>query len=447
MSTNDYIVIEQSTGLHGTVHLYGAKNAVLVIIASLLLTKGKSRLTNVPASDDVLNMIQLLENLGAQIFFYPDEHLLEVDTSTVTKWQVNPEIMKKMRASILVMGPLLARFGRADIAAPGGCVIGSRPIDYHLKNFKKMGVTLDEAGDYISARADLLHAHRIVLEYPSVGATENILMAATLTPGITTIINAALEPEVMDLIAVLAKMGAKISIEAPATVHIEGVGALQPIEHAIIADRLEAGALLLAAAITGGTIAIPQALAYTMDVFLLKLEEMGHEILVGPGGLGVTLKATKEPKAVSFKTGPYPSFPTDLQAPMMAALTLAQGTSIVEETVFENRLVHVRELQKMGAQIKVEHNKATITGIDHLYGASVIACDIRASCALVLAGLVAQGSTIMTGIHHWTRGYDGLENKLSLLGGSIKMYTDQEQTSGVAYGKPEMSSVEHITKQ
>lgn len=423
MSTS-YIAIEQSSCLQGTLELVGAKNAVLVIIASLLLTKGKSRLTNVPASDDVLQMITLMRSLGAEVFFYPHEHLLEVDTSSVTKFQVSAEIMKKMRASILVMGPLLARFGRADIAVPGGCVIGTRPIDYHLKNFKKMGVHIEECGDYLTARADLLHAHRIVLEYPSVGATENIMMAATITPGTTTLINAALEPEVFDLIALLKKMGAKIAIEAPATIIIEGVASLNPVEHAIIPDRLEAGALLLAAAITGGSLHLPHAHAYSMDVFLMKLEEMGHELSVGAQGVGITLKATKEPRAVSFKTAPYPGFPTDLQAPFMAALCLAQGTSTVEETVFENRLLHVRELQKMGAQIKVEHTKAMVTGIDKLYGASVIATDIRASCCLVLAGLAAEGSTIMTGIHHWTRGYEGLEQKLTKMGGKVTLYNE-----------------------
>lgn len=420
--SHSYIVVEQSQKLHGTVELIGAKNAVLVTIASLILTSGKSKLTNVPFSDDVLNMIQLMQLLGAQVVYSHEEHILEVDTSTITKWQVNPEIMKKMRASILVMGPLLARFGKAHIALPGGCVIGARPVDYHLKAFKKMGVALDEHGDFLVATAQTMLAQRIVLEYPSVGATENIMMAATVTPGITTLVNAALEPEVLDLVAVLKKMGAKISIEAPANIIIEGVATLQPIEHAVIADRLEAGALLIAAAITGGEISLPQAPAYAMDVFLYKLEEMGHEIIIGNQGIGIALKATLKPKAVSFKTAAYPGFPTDLQAPMMAAQCLAEGTSIIEELVFENRLLHTRELQKMGAQIKVEHNKAIINGVDELYGSSVIATDIRASCALVLAGMAAKGSTIMTGVHHWTRGYDGLENKLALMGAKINLY-------------------------
>lgn len=425
--SHSYIVVEQSPKVQGTIELIGAKNAVLVTIASLILTSGKSRLTNVPFSDDVLNMIQVMQLLGAQVYCSAQDHSIEFDTTSINKWQISSDIMRKMRASVLVMGPLLARFGKVHIALPGGCVIGARPIDYHLKAFKKMGVSIDEHHDFLLAQVDTLKAQRIVLEYPSVGATENIIMAAVLTPGITTLVNAALEPEVLDLITVLRKMGAQITLEAPATIVVEGVNVLHPIEHAVIADRLEAGALLLAAAITGGEIYLPQAPAYAMDVFLYKLEEMGHELTIGNQGMGVRLKATAKPKAVSFKTSPYPGFPTDLQAPMMAALCLAEGVSVVEETVFENRLLHTRELQKMGAQIKVEHNKAIITGVDELYSASVIATDIRGSCSLVLAGLAAKGSTVMTGIHHWTRGYDGLENKLALLGAKINLYLEMPE--------------------
>ncbi len=249
------------------------------------------------------------------------------------------------------------------------------------------------------------------------------MMAATLTAGTTKIINAALEPEVLDLVDILRSMGAQITIQAPATIIIEGVAQLHPVQHEIIPDRLEAGALLLAAAITGGSIEIPQARADHMDVFLSKLEEMGHSVVRGAHDRGISLTATKKPRAVSFKTSPYPGFPTDLQAPMMAAQCLAEGQSIVEETVFENRLLHVRELQKMGAQIIIEHNKAIITGVEELYAASVIATDIRASCALVLAGMVAKGITHMTGIHHWTRGYDALEKKLQALGARVTVHT------------------------
>jgi len=426
---NAQLIVEPTGKLSGIAELVGAKNAVLVIMASLILTSGKSKLMNVPCSHDVLQMIRLLENLGAKIFFDVSNHTLEVDTTSINRWRVYPEIMKKMRASILVMGPLLARFSRAEIAFPGGCVIGSRPIDFHIKNLKKMGVVFKNEGDYLSAHVDVVQSATYVLEYPSTGATENLLMASVLAPGQTKIINAALEPEVADLIRVLSKMGAKIKVQAPATIEIEGVTRLQPIEHAIIPDRLEAGALLLAAAVTGGSIVLPHAQAHTMDVFLMKLQEMGHTVHVGDLGVGVTLHATDDPQAVSFKTGPYPGFPTDLQAPMMMAQTVARGTSVIEETVFENRMLHVRELQKMGAQIDVQYNKAIVTGVDELFGASVIATDIRASCALILAGLVAHGTTIMTGIMHLKRGYDHLEQKLTLLGASIKLVGCEEDVA------------------
>lgn len=412
--------IERSGPLSGSVEVAGAKNAVLVIIASLLLPRGKSVLTNVPCSDDVGQMIQLLTALGAEVSFNKETHVLTADTSMVSRYGVSADIMKKMRASILVMGPLLALFRRAEIALPGGCVIGTRPIDLHLKNFKKMGALITMDGDSVIASAQALHSTTLVLDYPSVGATENILMAAVLTPGKTRVVNAALEPEVMDLVAILKKMGARITVEAPATIMVEGVTELQAVQHEIMPDRLEAGSLLLAAAITGGDVQVINAHANDMDVFLLKLEEMGHTIIVGEGGKGIRLIATQNPKAVSFKTSPYPGFPTDLQAPTMAALCLAEGVSVVEELVFENRLVHIRELQKMGAQISVEGNKATITGVDALFGANVIASDIRASCALVLAGLVAKGVTHMSGIHHWKRGYDALEAKLRMLGGHVE---------------------------
>ncbi len=414
-----YLQVERSMPLQGKAELVGAKNAVLVIMASLLLTSGKSRLSNVPRSADVIQMILLLRQLGAEVSFFAEEHVLEVDTTQVNKWQVCPDIMKKMRASILVMGPLLARFGHANTVRPGGCVLGARSIDYHVKNFIKMGVEIEENGDFLYARASKLKSTRLVLEYPSVGATENLMMAAVLTAGMTYIVNAALEPEVFDLITVLKKMGAKITITPPATIEIEGVSDLKSVEHTILADRLEAGALLIATAATGGYIDLPQAPAHAMELFLLKLEEMGHTIEVGPHGVGVRLHATDKPRAVSFRTAPYPGFPTDLQAPMMALQCTAQGKSVIQETVFENRLMHVRELQKMGAQITVEHDTAIVTGVDELYGASVIAPDIRASCALVVAGLMAKGTTTMTGIHHWKRGYEALEEKLAQLGAHI----------------------------
>ena len=405
--------------LSGSVSLVGAKNAVLVIMASTVLTQGTSILTNVPVSADVLGMIELLQELGAEVSFEKEKRKLTIDTSDVKNFTVSPDIMKKMRASVLVMGPLLARFLRAHIVFPGGCLIGARPIDYHLKNFKKMGVTIHHVDELLKAETKKLQASRIALEYPSVGATENILMAATLTEGTTTIVNAALEPEVLDLIEVLKKMGAKISV-APAMIEVTGVSSLQSFEHEIIVDRLEAGTLLLAGAISGGDVFVSNARAHDLDVFLMKLQEMGHEIEVGANGVGVRIKATQLPEAVSFKTGPYPGFPTDLQSPMMVAQCLAAGTCEIHETVFENRFLHVRELQKMGAQIKfIFGDKVQVKGVDALYGAHVIASDIRASCALVLAGLAAEGTTIMTGMKHWRRGYDKLEEKLTSLGASL----------------------------
>lgn len=420
---NECVFIEQSLGLQGEVSLVGAKNAVLVIMASLILTSGVSRLTNVPASDDVYQMIALLRDLGAIVSFDAENQTLIVNTATLSKYQVSPEIMRKMRASVLVMGPLLARFGKAAIALPGGCVIGDRPVDLHVRAFARMGAEIDIEGHFLTAYAQHgLTAQRIVLDYPSVGATENIMMGAVFATGTTTIVNAAIEPEVLDLVDVLVKMGAQISILPLAIIEIKGVLSLSSVEHAVMADRLEAGTLLLAAAVTRGSIVISDAPAASMEVFLEKLSEMGHVISVGPQGVGISLEATASPQAVSFKTMPYPGFPTDLQAPMMVAQCLASGTSIIHETVYENRLLHVRELQKMGAQIVIEgNNMATIKGVEQLYGAAVIAPDIRGSAALIIAGLAARGKTTMTGVHHLRRGYQSLDRKLAQLGARIKI--------------------------
>jgi UDP-N-acetylglucosamine 1-carboxyvinyltransferase len=421
LELDEVMLIEQSLELRGQSTAIGAKNAVLVIMASLILTEGKSVLKNVPHSNDVLQMISLLQDLGAQVTFDRDIHQVTIDTTSLNKYTMSASVMKKMRASVLVMGPLLARFARAEIALPGGCLLGARPIDFHLKAFEKMGVMLQRDGDILNGVTYGLKAATIVLEYPSVGATENIMMAASLTKGVTRIINAALEPEVIDLIEVLHKMGARITILPPAMIEIEGVDVLRPIEHSILHDRLEAGALLLAGAVTGGEVYVPHVRADLLNVFLLKLDEMGHSIELDAHNRGIRLKATKNPKAVSFRTAPYPGFPTDLQAPMMVAQCIASGTSVIHETVFENRFLHIRELQKMGAQIKLEGDRAFITGVEALYGTQVIATDIRASCALVLAGLVARGTTVMTGMHHWRRGYDTLEKKLVSLGAHIQL--------------------------
>jgi UDP-N-acetylglucosamine 1-carboxyvinyltransferase len=435
MLQENYLKIEQSLPLEGTMEVLGAKNAVLVIMASLILTRGISLLRNVPCSTDVLLMITLLEQLGAQILFDKEKHILSVDTTTIERWQVSPAIMKKMRASILVLGPLLARLGKAQLTNPGGCPIGTRPIDYHLQSFQKMGALIESDDEYLYISANKLHAQRLALEYPSVGATENIIMAAVLTPGTTAIVNAALEPEVVDLINVLIQMGARITILPPATICIEGVKKLQSVDYTIISDRLEAGTLLLAAAITQGDVWLPTISAYLLDVFLLKLEQMGHAITRGNQGNGIRIKGTNKPQATSVKTGPYPNFPTDLQSPMTAVQLPAAGISIIEETVFENRLQHIYQLTKMGANITIEHNKAIIKCGNPLIGTHVTATDIRSSCALVLAGLIAQGQTTISGVHHWQRGYESLEKKLTQLGAPIHLIEYQPISQNeVIYG-------------
>ena len=426
-----HLLVKKSGPLHGTAHLYGAKNAILVIMTSLILTEGTSVLENVPNNADVRLMIVLLEQLGASVSFDTQAKRLIVDTAQINKSEVHPEIMNKIRASILVMGPLLARFGTANVAMPGGDLIGMRPINYHLEGFKKLGVDVQLQAPFVSARVStrvLPQYTRIVLDYPSVGATENIMMLACLSKTETTIVNAALEPEVFDLIDVLKKMGADITVSS-ATIVIRGVSKLLSIVHSIIPDRLEAGTLLLAAAITGGSITIPNARADHLDIFIEKLRAMGHTIATGfdtpeHTPLGISLQATKNPCAIHIKTAPYPGFPTDLQPLIMAALCTAQGISTVEETVYENRMMHTKELSKMGAQITVEGSTATIRGVDMLYGSKVIAADLRASCTLVLAGLVAEGETKIAGVSHWLRGYDGLDNKLNSMGASILLADD-----------------------
>ena len=423
-----YLSLENAGPLRGQVMLAGAKNAVLVMIASLILTEGKSVVRNVPANSDVFQMINLLRELGAEITFDAESKIMEVDTTLICEFKVKLETVNTMRASILVMGPLLARFGKAMVARPGGCLLGARPLDFHIRGFEKLGVHVESDGVFYTAttKADssTLAETKVIFEYPSVGATENVLMYACLRQGVTKIVNAALEPEVLDLVEALKKMGAKISFQLPQTICIEGVNKLMPIDHEVIPDRLEAGSLLIAVAATGGELYLPNARVDHLELFLEKLCEMGHSIVEHNG---IHLKATTMPTAVSFKTGPFPGFPTDLQAPMMALQAVAKGTSVIEETVFENRLMQVKELQKMGAQITVEGNsKAIVRGVSELYGCEVIAPDIRASCALVVAGLVARGQTTMTGLHHWKRGYDKLDHKLRSLGAEILLVEERQ---------------------
>jgi UDP-N-acetylglucosamine 1-carboxyvinyltransferase len=423
---HEHLIVERSRSLAGTVELSGAKNAVLVIMTSLILTSGKSRLTNVPASRDVYVMIELLSKLGIIIAFDPVAMVLDVDTSYASGYQVPPELMKQIRASFLIMGPLLARYGKASIGLPGGDRIGARPLDLHMKAFARMGVSFEYQEEYLVATSSALRGTRYVLDYPSVGATENILMAAVLIPGVTEIVNAAQEPEVLDLIAVLTKMGAIISFDMPSVIRIEGVPILSGIEHEIMPDRLEAGTFLLAAAITGGSIMIPRAPVASMELFLEKLYEMGHDVILcnlNSHFADINFKATLDPRPISFKTMPYPGFPTDLQAPIMAALTLVPGMSVIHETVFESRMHHVHELHKMGAHIELVGDKAKIHGVSQLVGTSVFANDVRAGACLVLAGLVAQGTTFIAGVEHVQRGYHDFDKKLAALGASVTYST------------------------
>jgi UDP-N-acetylglucosamine 1-carboxyvinyltransferase len=440
---SEYILVKKSDPLMGNVTLSGGKNAVLAIMASLLLTRGVSILKNVPAIEDVKQMIMVLESLGALVSFDEEQNILSVDTTHVQNHALAQDSIKKFRASLLVFGPLLAQFGSVKIAVPGGDAIGARPLDYHIKNFKKLGAQVHQDAEFLYGEAETLSAQRLILDYPSVGATENLMMALVVVPGQSWIVNAALEPEVLDVIAVLKRMGADIEIVSPAMIKIRGVETLHPVEYTIMYDRLEAASLLIAAAITKGDINIEQADVFNLELFLMKLEEMGHSITVGADGKGVRLQACQNPRAVSFKTGPFPGFPTDLQALMMAAQVVADGSCNIVETVFENRFLHVPEMNKMGAIIQASGHYATLQGCAHLLqGTSVVATDIRAACALALLGLAAPGETkIFKGVHHWKRGYETLDEKLRALGAHIEFKTEfvqpqvdlgLEQRSGIS---------------
>jgi UDP-N-acetylglucosamine 1-carboxyvinyltransferase len=422
MQKSAFLSVEYSAPLHGEVILEGAKNSALVAIASLLLIDGISILRRVPISADVFFMLKIMESLGAKVLFDQDSRVLTIDTRSINSCSLDRSIMGKFRASTLVLGPLLARFGKVIIAFPGGDAIGKRPIDFHIQAFEKMGARVTVTSETIEAHAmEGLQARELILTYPSVGATENILMAAALTPGCTTIINAALEPEVFDLVAVVRAMGINVTFEIPGMIHIEGQKKAQPIDYAIMYDRLEAGTYLLAGAITKGTIDIPQAPVKHMTVFLELLRGMGHTIICGTHE-GVSLRAHHNPTAVSFRTMPYPGFPTDLQAPMLVAQALAAGTSIIHETVYESRFGYVKELQRLGLQVVLQSDMvAIVQGGAMLYGAPMVAGDIRAAAALTLAGLAAQEKSAIFGVEHILRGYVNFVEKLQKLGAPIMM--------------------------
>lgn len=424
MSTSYFKITCLERPLEGSVQVSGAKNAILVILCSTILTSGKSVVRNVPALLDVFSIVKILEHLGALVDYDRLEKVMIIDTTSLSFNQIPYSLMNQTRASILILAPLLVRFGKAVIQGiPGGDAIGARPIDFHIKNLKKMGVFLVHSENGIEAHVKHWLSSRIVLDYPSIGATENLIMAALAVPGQTTIINAAIEPEVLDLIAVLRLMGALITIQTPATIVVYGGQSLRQFIHTIIPDRLEAGALLIAAAMTSGDIFIPNIDYSFLDLLILKLEEMGNVVNYDHGG--IRIRGAKKQRAVSFKTGPFPSFATDLQAPLMAALLIAQGKSVIEETVFENRFQHIEGFKMLGAKIDHVHsNKAIVYGVEKLHGCHLIPTDIRAACAFVLVGLVATGETVVKELHHFKRGFDFLDVRLRSLGASIELVDD-----------------------
>lgn len=414
------IIVKGGNSLHGTVKVDGAKNAALPILAGSLLANGKSIIEDIPDLEDVRVMCEVLQSLGVDLEYGNGKAVVKSDN--VSGIEAPYELVRKMRASFLVTGPLLAKLGKARISLPGGCAIGSRPIDLHLKGFSALGAEIFMGHGYIEAAAKRLKGDRIYLDYPSVGATENIMMAAVLAEGQTFIENAAEEPEIVDLANYLNAMGARIKGAGTDLIKIEGVKELKGVRHQVIPDRIEAGTYMAATAITRGDVLINNVLCDHLKSIVAKLKETGAYIEELPKGIRV--KMNTRAKAVDVKTLPYPGFPTDMQAQMMALLSTAVGTSVIIETVFENRFMHVDELKRMGAKIKIEGRSAIIEGTESLSGAPVKATDLRAGAALVLAGLAAEGETQVNNAYHLDRGYANIVAKLRGLGAEIYRDTD-----------------------
>ena len=412
------LLIQGGTRLHGEIRISGAKNAVLPIMAATLLAEGPTVVENVPHLLDVTTTVTLLTHLGASVTM--DEKMgIEVDTATLHTQLAPYELVKTMRSSILVLGPLLARYGRADVSLPGGCAIGSRPVNLHIKGLQEMGAEIEVKNGYIHARCERLQGARIVMEMITVTGTENLMMAATLAKGTTLLENAAREPEVVDLAHCLKAMGAKISGEGTDTITIEGVDKLFGCRYRVVPDRIETGTFLIAAAITGGRVKLKNTDARLLDAVLHKLTEAGAEITSGDNWVALDMHG-KRPHAVNIRTAPYPAFPTDMQAQFMALNAVAEGTGTVVETIFENRFMHVQELQRMGADIEVQGHTAIVRGVEKLTAAPVMATDLRASASLVLAALAAEGETEVQRIYHIDRGYELIEEKLASLGAKIR---------------------------
>lgn len=414
----DKLLIDGGARLAGKVSISGAKNAALPILAGTLLATEPVVISNVPHLKDVTTTIALLQTMGAKVTV--DDRLnVEVDARHVSKHEAPYELVKTMRASILVLGPLLARFGKADVSLPGGCAIGARPVNLHVAGLQSMGATVKVENGFIKARARRLKGAHIVFDMVTVTGTENLLMAAVLADGETVLENAAREPEVLDLANFLSGMGARIDGAGSSTITIQGVQSLGGTHYTVLPDRIETGTYLVGAAMTGGRIRVENTAPDTLEAVLIKLGEAGAKISIGDNWIELDMHG-KRPTAVNVRTAPYPAFPTDMQAQFCALNAVAQGTGTVTETIFENRFQHVLELQRMGANIRLEGNTAICTGVERLTAAPVMATDLRASASLVLAGLAAEGQTLVDRIYHVDRGYERIEEKLLQLGATIR---------------------------
>ena len=412
------ILISGGEPLHGEVGISGAKNAVLPILASCLLADEPVAISNVPHLHDVTTFIELLGQMGTQLTL-DDRMKMQIDPRSTDRYFAPYDLVRTMRASILVLGPLVARFGEAEVSLPGGCAIGSRPVDQHIRGLEALGATVTVENGYIKAKAKRLKGARIAMDMVTVTGTENIMMAATLASGTTIIENAAQEPEVVDLANCLIAMGAQIEGAGTSTMVIHGVERLHGAEYEVLPDRIETGTFLVGAAMTGGKVRARNARASTLEAVLSKLEDAGAHISTGPDWIELDMQG-RRPKAVNITTAPYPAFPTDMQAQFTALNCIAEGVGVITETVFENRFMHAHELQRLGADIRLEGNTAIIQGVAKMSGAPIMATDLRASACLVLAGLVAQGDTTVDRVYHIDRGYENIEEKLGVLGAKIR---------------------------
>ena len=417
----DKLVIQGGARLQGEVTVSGAKNAALPILCAALLAETPLKLSSVPKLKDVGTTIHLLEHMGVKASRQGDK--VDLDASVIHTLEAPYEMVKTMRASILVLGPLLARFGKARVSLPGGCAIGSRPVDLHIKGLQAMGAKIHIEHGYIEATTEhlpnkRLQGARYYMDLVTVTGTENLMMAAALASGTTVLENAAKEPEVVDMADCLIKMGAKISGAGTDTITIQGVNKLNGAEHQVVCDRIEAGTYMVAAAMTGGEVKLNNVQEHLLDAVIEKLREAGAKVTCEKNS--ITVKSDGKLKAVNIRTAPHPAFPTDMQAQFMALNTVAEGVSKVTETIFENRFMHVQEMQRLGASIDIDGNTALVKGVSHLDGATVMATDLRASASLVLAGLVANGQTVIERIYHLDRGYENLEDKLNALGANVK---------------------------